>query len=335
MNEIQSTILNLLPPKRKTTPSGWTSVNAVCCQHNGHAPDKRSRGGIMITPQGGFTWHCFNCNFKAGWEPGKLLSSNTKKLFKWFGLSESDVGKLSLIALKIKDDQPVKIGKLLNLELKKIDLPEMTLTIDEWIKQDLDETTSQDLAQVIEYLDNRGMSLDWYPWSWSANPGFKDRLLIPFYHNQEIVGYTGRKIREGKPKYLTESQPGYVFNLDAQSQDRQFVIVTEGQFDAIAVDGVAIMTNEPSETQIHRINNLGKEVICVPDRDRAGAKMLTAAISQNWSVSSPPWEQDIKDIADAVKRYGRLYTLVTIMHYKIRGEIKIQLLKKKLEGLNG
>jgi len=50
-------------------------------------------------------------------------------------------------------------------------------------------------------------------------------------------------------------------------------------------------------------------------------------------VSLPPWEDDIKDVADAVKRYGRVYTLTTILHYLETNKIKIQLLQKKLEAL--
>ena len=107
MNEIQDSLLALLPSKRKTTPSGWTSFDAVCCHQNGSSRDTRKRGGILTNPDGGFQYHCFNCNFKAGWSPGKLLSKNSKNLFKWVGMSDSDIGKLNLIALKVKDDQPV------------------------------------------------------------------------------------------------------------------------------------------------------------------------------------------------------------------------------------
>jgi DNA primase len=124
-----------------------------------------------------------------------------------------------------------------------------------------------------------------------------------------------------------------VFNLDRQTYDRQYVIVVEGQFDAIAVDGCAIMHNDPNDTQITRLNNLGREVVVVPDRDRAGAKLLKAAIKNGWSASSPPWEHDIKDVADAVNRYGRLYTLTTILKYRVSGEINLHLLKKKLENV--
>lgn len=331
MNEIQSALTALLPSKQKTTPSGWTSFNGVCCHHRGEKPDDRQRGGLMITPAGGFTYHCFNCGFKAGWSPGKMLSKNTKDLFRWSGMGETDISRLGLITLKLKDDQPVTV-KALNFELKEAELPEDCLPINTWIAEGCQDP---DLLAVIDYIaTDRKMGWDWYNWHWSAASGYRDRVIIPFYHNGKIVGSTGRKIKPGKPKYLTDAQPGYVFNMDAQDYNRKYVIVTEGQFDAISIDGVAIMHNDPNETQIARIKALGREVIVVPDRDKAGAKMLKAAIDNEWSASIPPWEDDIKDVADAVKRYGRLYVLTTILHYKISGEIKIQLLKKKLENIN-
>lgn len=331
MNDIQSALLSLLPPKRKLTSGGWTSFDAPCCQHRGEGHDTRLRGGIRVESDG-FVYHCFNCHFAAGWTPGKLLSKNTKSLFSWLGMNESDIGKLNLAALKIKDDQPV-LKKALNFTLLEKPLPEGTMSVMEWINTAYLPDVAEDIGKIVEYILGRGMELDWYNWMWSPAAGYKDRVMIPFYHDGKVVGYTGRKITEGKPKYLTDSQSGYVFNLDAQTYDRKFVIVVEGQFDAIAIDGVGIMTNEPNDAQIMRLNNLGREVIVVPDKDKPGAKMLASAIKNNWAASLPPWEDDVKDVADAVKRYGRLYVITTILHYKVSNEIKIQLLKKKLEAL--
>ena len=332
MNEIQSTFLTLLPSKRKSTPSGWISFNSICCHNNGEQRDTRTRGGVLTNPDGGFQYNCFNCNFKAGWTPGKLLSKNTKDLFKWMGLSDENIGRLNLIALKIKDDQPV-LKKSIDFIIVEKSLPNNCLPINEWLAGG---ATDPELLSVVDYLLNtRKVEWEWYNWHWSPTPGFADRVIIPFYNEGKIVGYTGRKITDGKPKYLTDSQPGYVFNIDNQGFDRQYVIIVEGQFDAIAIDGCAISHNNPNEGQCQRINALGREVIVVPDRDRAGAVMLKSAIENNWSVSMPPWEDSVKDVADAVKRYGRLYVLTTILHYRVAGEIKINLLKKKLESLNG
>jgi hypothetical protein len=330
MNDIQTGVLTLLPPKRKTTPSGWTSFNAPCCHHNGERRDERQRGGILLNSNGGFQYHCFNCNFKAGWQPGKLLSKNTRSLFGWLGMPETDISKLNLYALKIKDDQPVE-KRQLSFELEERRLPEDSKSITEWIREG---STDPDLMSCIEYVLGRGMEFDWYPWHWSPANGYKDRILLPFYHEGKIVGWTGRKIRDGKPKYLTDAQPGYVFNLSSQKKDRAYVIVVEGQFDAVAIDGVAIMHNEPNETQAARLNALGREVIVVPDRDKAGAKLVEKAVEYGWSVSLPEWDRSVKDVADAVKRYGRLYTLFTILHYKETNKIKIQLLQKKLEHID-
>jgi hypothetical protein len=329
MNLIQATVQNLLPPKRKSTPSGWISFNAPCCHHNGEKQDARQRGGMLFNNDG-FQFHCFNCNFKAGWVPGKLLSKNTKNLFSWMGLPEIEIQKLGLEALKNKEDMP-KVEKPLDFNLNQIDLPDDCKNITAWVQEGCQEP---ELIAVINYLLDRGMNYEWYKWHWSAAPGFRDRVILPFYQDGMIVGYTGRKITEGKPKYLTDAQPGYVFNIDAQTANRKYVIVVEGQFDAIAVDGCAVMHNSPNNTQIMRLNALTREVIVVPDRDKAGAVMLKAALENHWSVSLPPWGDDVKDVADAVKKYGRLYTLSAILHYRETNEIKIQLLKKKLEAIH-
>ncbi len=326
MSLIQNSLLAVLPPNRKTTPSGWSSFNAPCCHHRGDRRDERKRGGIVLSNEG-FIYHCFNCGYKAGWSKGKLLSKNTKQLFTWLGMPDSKIQKLSLLALKEQENIP-KDQKPINLELKEVALPDNALPFNKV------EDISEDFICVVEYVLGRKMKLDWYDWHWSDQPGFKDRVIIPYYHEGKTVGYTARKITEGKPKYLAHSQPGYVFNLSGQPLDRKFVLVVEGQFDAIAVDGCAIGHNEPNEAQVMRINSLGREVIVVPDRDKPGAKMLKAAMANNWSVSLPPWGDDIKDVADAVKRYGRLYALTAILHYKVQGEIKINLIKNKLEGLH-
>lgn len=332
MNEIQAALLAILPPKKKNTIGGWTSFDAVCCHNRGESRDTRQRGGVILKGDA-WSYHCFNCGFKAGWSQGKLLSKNTKDLFRWLGMPEEQVAKLGLYALKLKEDQPT-VHKELKFDLKEIDLPDGTLSIKQWLESPGVENITSDLIPVMDYVLSRGFDPLDENFMWSPQAGYKDRVIIPFYHDKVLVGYTGRKIKEGKPKYLTDSQSGYVFNIDNQNFERKYVIVVEGQFDALAIDGVAIMTNEPNDVQIARINALGKKVICVPDRDKPGAKLVYHAVEHNWSISLPDWGENIKDVADAMRHYGRLYTLFTILHNCEDNKIKMQLIAKKLENLN-
>jgi len=74
---------------------------------------------------------------------------------------------------------------------------------------------------------------------------------------------------------------------------------------------------------------LQKQIIVVPDRDKAGSKLVEQAIEQGWSVSLPEWADDINDIGDAVQRYGRLYTLHSIAVSAEDSPLKIRLRAKK------
>ena len=334
-NLIVTTVMSLWQTGRKVkhTTGGWLSGNAVCCHHRGERRDTRGRGGIMLSHNNtGFSWHCFNCGFKAGWSPGHALSNNTRLLFKWLGLTDSELNKLILTTIREKDSGITAEHPELDFFIKEKKLPDSCLSIADWIKHGCEDPK---LLSCIEYIYDRGFTVDDYNWHWSAEPGYADRVIIPFYHEGKIAGWTGRRVTDGKNRYLTSSQPGYVFNIDRQTYDRKYLIVVEGQFDAIAVDGVGILHNDPNAVQCARINALGKEVIVVPDRDSPGAVMIKAALANNWNVSLPPWGDDVKDVAEAMRRYGKLYVLAAILHYKESNKIKIELLKKKLENIDG
>ena len=185
---------------------------------------------------------------------------------------------------------------------------------------------------VLEYMLSRNLYVEDYPFYWTNEDGFQNRLIIPFFYQTRIVGYTARLIRDGKVKYISEQQPGYVFNLDRQTHDRKFTIVTEGPVDAICVDGCAIMSNEASVQQIALLKQLQREIIVVPDRDQAGLKLAAQAIENGWSVSMPEWPEGCKDINDVMQQHGKLYTLWSIVSSKESMPLKIQLRMKKWIG---
>ena len=89
------------------------------------------------------------------------------------------------------------------------------------------------------------------------------------------------------------------------------------------MDCIAITSNEASQDQIDYINQFKGEVIVCPDRDKAGEKLIKQAQENGWSVSFPMWEDDIKDAADAIQRYGKLYTLKSNIDARISNNTKI------------
>lgn len=323
MSLIIDTVTAYLPPKRKHTPSGWTSFNAVCCHHNGTSVDSRQRGGININTDS-ISYHCFNCGFKASWQPGRPLSIKFKKLLQWLNVPDDIITKCTFDALRLKDE--IVPEHSLELIPKFFDraLPLGSKSIKEWINDPPDT-----LLPVLEYLYDRGFTIDDYNWYWTDESGFNDRLIVPFYYQNRVVGYTARVCRDRKTaKYISEQQPGYVFNLDNQTYDRKFVIVTEGPLDAIMIDGVAVMSNEISPQQRYLISRLQREVIVVPDRDPAGQKLIEQAITYRWTVSFPDWDEEIKDINDAVIKYGKIYTLWSILKNRESNALKIKLRNK-------
>jgi len=200
-------------------------------------------------------------------------------------------------------------------------MPRGAAPISKW----LEDGPPDELVPVLEYMASRSFYVDDYEWYWSDEEGMTNRLIVPFKYQNRIVGYTARLIRDGKPKYLSEQQPGYVFNLDNQTPDRKYVFVLEGPLDAISIDAVSLMGSEVAAGQQILIDRLQKQVVVVPDRDKASIKLVQQAMTLNWSVSFPDWEDGIKDVNQAVQKYGRIYTMYSIVKGIKNTNLKIQL----------
>ena len=119
--------------------------------------------------------------------------------------------------------------------------------------------------------------------------------------------------------------------MDVQDWTRKFVIVTEGPFDAITISGVSILGSEINDIQRDLIDGLNRQVIVVPDRDAPGEKLINQALEFGWNVAFPEWGEDVDDVADAVLKYGRLFTIQSILKTTESNKFKIDL-KRKMYG---
>tara|TARA_Y100000592_G_scaffold89326_1_gene146430 strand:- start:225 stop:1238 length:1014 start_codon:yes stop_codon:yes gene_type:complete len=337
MNLIQNTILTSLPAGRKKTPSGWISFNAPCCVHNGETADKKKRGGVMTSADGTVSYHCFNCGFKASYIIGRKLTYKMRQFMGYIGIPDETIRKLAIEAMR-EEESDKKYEKRRFVSFKKKQLPKNAHNLEIWLEKymanDLTEPQWKKIDGVLKYLDSRGIGPDWYDFMYSPEQHWDvdKRLLIPFYWRGDTVGFTGRIFdKSDKVKYYTDVQPGYVFNMDAQDWTRKFVIVTEGPFDAITVSGVSILGSEVNDIQRELIDGLNRQVIVVPDRDAPGEKLINQAIEFGWSVAFPEWDKTVGDVADAVLKYGRLFTIQSILKTTEKSKLKIDL-KRKMYG---
>ena len=339
MNLIQNTILTSLPAGRKKTPSGWISFNAPCCIHNGETQDKKKRGGIMTSADGTLSYHCFNCGYKTSYVIGRRLNKKMRQFMSWIGIADNTIKKLAIEAMREEDtNKGTYEHRKKFIAFKKKELPKNAHNLDTWLEKyiakDLTIPQWEKIDGILTYLKGRGIGPDWYDFMYSPVDiwDINKRLLIPFYWKGDVVGFTGRIFdNSDKVKYYTDVQPGYVFNMDAQDWTRKFVIVTEGPFDAIAVSGVSILGSEINDIQRELIDGLNRKIIVVPDRDAPGEKLVNQAMEFGWCVAFPQWNGAITDVADAVKSYGRLFVMQTILKSTESNKLKIEL-KRKMYG---
>jgi hypothetical protein len=337
MSLVHDLLVQHLPVRRRTTPRGWILFDGVCCHHRGHNPDKRMRGNIKLSENGIVGGNCYNCGFKFMFD-GQHLSHNFELFLTWLGVDHSDIQRIRLELLKNQVDGAEATGatalRNLHSQWQPVELPPQSQPLQAW--QDLGCDDARFL-HVVKYLQSRGDAIaQGYDYWWSPHPQHHmcDRLILPFYHKHDIVGYTARYSQAQPPagitRYYNSVIPqGFLFNQDiAQYHNRKFMILTEGPFDAIAVQGVAAMGSKLSDYQIHWLSQQDKHIVVLPDRTRSNQDLIDTALLFGWSVSFPDWENHIKDAAEACKAYGNIYTISSVLASRTTNPITIGVRRK-------
>jgi len=319
MSIVESTLQAHLPALKRNT-NGWLTMNCPVCTQNGQArPDTKHRGGIKFE-QDRVGYHCFNCGYTTGWRPGQRLGIKLIKFMRAIGVDEGEIQRLKI---QLWDQVVVDDELSVHEPFKKPDWPEIDFP---WEVQDI-------TLEAAEYLDSRQVLelTDWLT-SPSSIQGMNNRVILPFFDNDKLVGYNARWIGEapkGTAKIIASRPASFVFNLDKQSQARKYTLVLEGEYDALSLDGVAIMTNSISPEQAKIIEDIDNEPVVLPDRDRAGLQLAMQAAELGWNVSFPDWPEGIKDANQAVQHFGRVATLQSVISAIETSPLKIKLIARR------
>jgi hypothetical protein len=332
MNEIQSQVLSLLPLNRKLGPTGWLLYSCPVCQLVGnHRRDVKNRGQAVFS-RGGFVFYCHNCHFRSGWSPGLPIGHKVTMYLEALGAESEQIQKLKLAAMRITD-LPEEEQITLIPDLKPRKLPKGAKSFSYWASL---PDPPEKFLQALHYLNDRNPLLlgkvDFY---WTDNQvGRADgRIIIPLKFHNKIVGSSSRWFdgpTDGRPKYVNDIPTGFMYNVELLNDPyRKYVVLVEGALDAAVVDGIGILKNRVTDKQLLWLNEVDKKKIVLPDRDAAGGVMIDQAIEHGWMVSFPNWDSDIKDPEEATRRYGRVYTVNSILRNAVEGEMMIGVRRKQ------
>lgn len=325
-----------LPAQRKRT-AGGINVNCPMCLEMGEArPDTKMRCGVRLFSSGGIHIHCFNCKFSTKWAPGSMIPKKVSRFLQVLGMDDRSVQAVKFKAWQYlnvyEGEAPAKPPEF-TPKFDPVGLPQDALPIQTWAEHNL---TDQNFLDVLAYAVTRGQEV--YEstnlmWSPSSHDGMdmSRRLIIPFYFKGEIVGYTSRAIdSDATKRYYTKTPAHYLFNNEMLYRDRKYVILVEGQFDALAIQGVSTQGAKLSPEQACWLRDSGKTIIVLPDQDESGMAMVDLATTYGFHVSFPNWDSDVKDANDAVKKYGRLFTIRKVIDNATSNLMKINFYKKKM-----
>lgn len=303
---------------------------------------------------------CFNCDFSTRYTIGGRLPRNLSDLMTAVHVPQTTVLRASAHAKLIQRviDQA---GPASPIALQQhgifpaTTLPRGAKPLEVWAA-DPAMADNKDLCDVINYLGTRGsdianaMTYYWTPEKKNGPngmTGLNRRLIIPMRYGGKLVGWTGRSCDPGtNPKYHTHSPEGFLFNADVLNDPlRKYVIVLEGPMDAIAADAVSPLGAVLNDTRVRWLNDNDKIKIVVADRDKKGARkghkgFIDTAIENGWHVAFPRladgkgfsnwWESEVKDVAQAVEKYGRLYVLRSIIQSATDHKREIEFRRNRL-----
>ena len=283
------------------------------------------RGGVKFDGVTNFSYKCFNCLYSCGFTLGKPISPKTRQLLVWCGVDPDQVQRWSLESMQHRDLLEITTKKVFHrISFKETDLPPDAEPLN---------LENPDHLSFIEYLERRKIPYDSYPFMVTPYDTGRHahRIIIPYTYQNKIVGHTSRYLDDRTPKYINDQQPGFVFGYDFQKPNWEAVVLVEGIFDALSIDGCALTHNTIGDDQARVLAQLNRQVIMVPDRDKAGLDVCDRALELGYSVSLPNWAPGIKDTADACCYYGKLPTLMSILQSATRSKIKIELRKKQID----
>ena len=306
-------------------PNDWNSVYCAVCGDGSRT--QGPRGGWKFEGESA-RYNCFNCGIAGAFTPENeiFMSNDMKTIFQSFGIPKKEYAKiLYRLRRDMKDGVPKKpAAKKESIE----DLIGDGINMPDYLK-DLSQVCNTNVGKAaIRLLEDKCIPYKDYPFFISTGETkSKDqqdkinskiltgRLVIPIYYYGKLLLLQGRRLEEnGKKKYINIGNvSSTLYGLDRLNKNHKYVFVQEGFFDAYHLNGVACITNKLTTPKVKMLNSIEKDKIIVPDRNEIINTMLAKGIDEGWGFSAPKELQNCKDTTEAVRKYGKMFTVHAIM----------------------
>lgn len=312
----------------RETTNGWYQVLCKVCNDHGR---KGLRAGFRFD---GDTvgYNCFNCGHTASFNPeeNRTMPQKMVTVLDAFSVPKDDWQQVLFTALQQEGKHTERKQQFTSIEPTEVELPPFFSRID---------PNGDEFDQyAIEYLrDER--TIDWQDYPFyigrkTSHPGslkWHARLIVPIFKDGKLVYYFGRDLTGLRSrKYLNPDiqRENVLYGYERLLTDTdEPIYIVEGWFDAWHLQGVAVFSNKMTPNQIRWIQRSKRPKVVIPDKYGDGHLLAEKALELGWSISTPDIG-DCKDVDEAVKRYGKLYTLMTVKEQTCLGfeaETKLKL----------
>lgn len=285
---------------------GFYSLKCPCCS------DYKIRAGWKFEDEK-IVFNCWNCSTSSVYEEfGGHISKKMRGILNAFDIDDTEISSVVNLAFFNKKAE----SKVITLaDLKKINTTTPTISLPPK-SYPLGHPEFIDYqSKIVDYLIDRNVDFIKYPFYFSLEERFINRVIIPFYRNNNLIYWQARSIIESEKKRYDNAQvsrEAVMFNLDYlhfYSQGPLFV--TEGVFDAMMVDGIALLGSKLTEAKVNLLLKSPRRLVFVIDKDSNGRHLAEDVLRRGWEIAFAPYGAD--DLNHSVKRFGMSWTIMGLM----------------------
>lgn len=300
--------------------TGWVVGRCALCNDYKERAGFRFDGGIV-------GYNCWNCSTSCQYEEfSGRISNKFRKILTAFNIDDSDISSVvnSAFFTELKKESKITLDSL-----KKISTVTPTISLPaKSIKLGATHEFIDYQEKLVAYLIDRKVNLDKYSFFFSLEERFKDRIIIPFYRNGNLIYWQARSIHSAEKKRYDNApviRDSIMFNIDALSRfDSSPLFVSEGVFDAMMFDGIGMLGSKLNAAKIELLNQTRRRLVFVIDKDKNGKHLAEEVIEQGWNITFAP--NGANDLNESVRRFGFAWTAREIMKSIATSKASAQLL---------